>query len=222
MSSVDEQVLRRSKKSSDDKLNEFKEAQASQGNEEVENGEDLGSEEKAGVLKSVKKKAKEAKEKAKGIKEKVGAGIKKIKMILAGLLRKAWINLLPSWGLTIIWINIHAFLAKVFGHKIFCKLGEEWALRAKVLADKPGKSGEKFVKKVSKGLALPERMLWGCCNLVFLLLIISFLVQLMLMLEILTNPIGFLIENIGELFGYVWKWITGTNSGSVVEFSDID
>ncbi len=41
------------------------------------------------------------------------------------LLKWAWINLLPSLGLTIIYINMHVFLRLVFP-KAFCKLGEEW------------------------------------------------------------------------------------------------
>jgi len=42
------------------------------------------------------------------------------------LLQEAWINIIPSFGLTIIWINIHVFLGMVFGNNFFCKLGGEW------------------------------------------------------------------------------------------------
>ena len=42
------------------------------------------------------------------------------------LLQEAWINIVPSWGLTIIWINIHVFLGMIFGNNFFCKLGAEW------------------------------------------------------------------------------------------------
>lgn len=40
-------------------------------------------------------------------------------------LRWAWESLIPSWGLTIIYINMHAFLRLVFP-SAFCKLGDEW------------------------------------------------------------------------------------------------
>lgn len=40
-------------------------------------------------------------------------------------LRWAWESLIPSWGLTIIYINMHAFLRWVFP-SAFCKLGDEW------------------------------------------------------------------------------------------------
>lgn len=42
------------------------------------------------------------------------------------LLQQAWLNLIDSFGLTLIWINIHVFLRWVLGDKLFCKLGEEW------------------------------------------------------------------------------------------------
>ena len=42
-----------------------------------------------------------------------------------GLLKSAWSYLIPSWGLTLIWINIHVFLSWVMSG-VFCKLGEEW------------------------------------------------------------------------------------------------
>lgn len=40
-------------------------------------------------------------------------------------LQWAWETLIPSWGLTIIYINMHAFLRLVFP-SAFCKLGDEW------------------------------------------------------------------------------------------------
>lgn len=40
-------------------------------------------------------------------------------------LRWAWTVLVPSWGLSLIYINMHAFLRLVFP-SAFCKLGDEW------------------------------------------------------------------------------------------------
>lgn len=42
------------------------------------------------------------------------------------ILRWAWTTLIPSWGLSLIYINLHVFLKMVFGEKLFCKLGDEW------------------------------------------------------------------------------------------------
>lgn len=40
-------------------------------------------------------------------------------------LRWAWTTLIPSWGLSLIYINMHVFLRWIFPD-LFCKLGEEW------------------------------------------------------------------------------------------------
>ena len=67
--------------------------------------------------------ARQAKERAKKkIEEKITAPAK------AGtswLLKAAWLNLIDSFGLTLIYINMHVFLRHVFPDA-FCKLGEEW------------------------------------------------------------------------------------------------
>ncbi|HOE81087.1 MAG TPA: hypothetical protein PLC11_01740 [bacterium] len=41
------------------------------------------------------------------------------------LLKQSWMHLIDSFGLTLIYLNIHAWLGFLEGHKIFCKLGEE-------------------------------------------------------------------------------------------------
>ncbi len=51
----------------------------------------------------------------------VGAG-----QATAGLLKAAWLNLIDSFGLTLIYINLHIFGRSVFGERIFCELGQEW------------------------------------------------------------------------------------------------
>lgn len=58
----------------------------------------------------------------KKIEEKVTAPMKRGTGMM---LRWAWLNLIPSWGLTIIYLNTHVFLRLVFP-KVFCKLGDEW------------------------------------------------------------------------------------------------
>lgn len=42
------------------------------------------------------------------------------------LLKQAWLNVITSFGLSLIWIHFHALLAKVFKGKIFKPLGSEW------------------------------------------------------------------------------------------------
>ncbi len=48
-----------------------------------------------------------------------------MRRVTAELLKQSWANLLDSYGLTLIYLNIHAWFGFIEGHKIFCKLGEE-------------------------------------------------------------------------------------------------
>lgn len=47
------------------------------------------------------------------------------KMITKELLKQSWLNLIDSWGLTLIYLNIHPWAGFIEGNKVFCKLGEE-------------------------------------------------------------------------------------------------
>ena len=49
-----------------------------------------------------------------------------LQQFTAGLLKSAWINLIPSWGLTLLYIDFHWFMNKVLGDSVFCSLGSEW------------------------------------------------------------------------------------------------
>lgn len=44
----------------------------------------------------------------------------------AELLKQAWLNLIPSWGLTLLYINIHLIASEVLKSNYFCKSGSEW------------------------------------------------------------------------------------------------
>jgi len=41
------------------------------------------------------------------------------------LLKQSWMHLVDSFGLTLIYLNIHAWVGFIEGHKVFCKLGDE-------------------------------------------------------------------------------------------------
>ena len=66
------------------------------------------------------------------------AALSPMRIALAKLLQSAWTNLIPSWGLTLFYIDLHVFLGLVFGKDIFCDLGEEWTM---------GKTGMSVGKK---------------------------------------------------------------------------
>ena len=78
-----------------------------------------------------------------------GAGAK---FSTSALLKASWLNLIDSFGATLIYINIHVFLRWVLGEKFFCKLGEEWMPKqAEAAAGQAGKA-------VSKNAGMVEAM----------------------------------------------------------------
>jgi len=92
-----------------------------------------------------------------------------------GLLKSAWINIIPSWGLTLIWINIHVFLSWIFS-SMFCKLGDEWI----------PKSMSKYMKNVSAGLRVGESM-----GLVMLDLMVGiFIACIIVVINFMASPVS--------------------------------
>lgn len=48
--------------------------------------------------------------------------------VSAIILKWAWLNLMPSFGLTLIYLNFHLLGAYLFHISWFCKFGEEWSI----------------------------------------------------------------------------------------------
>lgn len=49
-----------------------------------------------------------------------------VRMATGELLKQSWLNLISSWGLTLIYINSHVMMRLIAGSDFFCKLGHEW------------------------------------------------------------------------------------------------
>lgn len=126
-----------------------------------------------------------------------------IKKSTSKLLRQSWLNLVDSFGLTFIWINIHAFLHVVIGDKFFCKLGAEWSdalpLPAELKDSPSAQKGMKAAETVEKmGVGCIDL---GCCAIIFLaLVVISLIVSF-----ISGNPLD-IIKNI---FQALWCYLGG-------------
>ena len=122
---------------------------------------------------------------------------------ISSLLKSAWLNLITSWGLTLIWIDIHVFGNQVFGNKLFCDLGEEW------IPDDYVGAKDKAPKELDapkKSIGLVENM--GCCclNLGCLLLILA-TVSLIAMIDgVINNPMKAVMATIES----IWNALTGT------------
>ncbi len=109
-----------------------------------------------------------------------------IKKGISSLLKSAWMNLIDSWGLTLVWIDIHVFGNQVMGNNIFCDLGEEW------IPDDYVGAKDKAPKELDapkKAIGLVENM--GCCclNLGCVLTIIMILSLFAMIAAALSNPL---------------------------------
>lgn len=127
------------------------------------------------------------------------------------LLQDAWINFIPSWGLTLIWINIHVFLSLVIGKDAFCKLGDEWLTGGisggakSVNAIVGGQSGHITIKKGGSCANIGESMVLAILDLVAIVVIIIILSLVAMLLKVVSNPLDFL----STLFGWVWSSAKG-------------
>jgi len=98
-------------------------------------------------------------------------------------LQWAWLTLIPSFGLSLIYINIHVFLKAVFGEKLFCKLGEEWI--PKPLAGAGGEAG----KGLSKSIGIIEVMGLLFLDLVAFIIILTALGLVVMIMGWIKHPL---------------------------------
>ncbi len=131
-----------------------------------------------------------------------------IKQSTSKLLQQAWLNLIDSFGLTLIWINLHVFLKQIFGEKFFCKLGEEWFPNTPAIS--PGSGGASEIansevgKKATKSVGTVEVMGLVVLDLGCLLIIIAIFVIVGMILKVVNNPLETIAALLGELWGALW------------------
>ncbi len=111
------------------------------------------------------------------------------KKSIAGLLKAAWENLISSFGLTIIWIDIHIFLSHVLGKDLFCELGEEWF----------PEGTPRNVEGAKKSVGITEGMGVACINIGYLLLLLATLAIIALIVSAVKNPFSTLVSIFGDL-----------------------
>jgi hypothetical protein len=106
------------------------------------------------------------------------------KMVTGEFLKTWWTQLIDSFGLTLIPLNLQAWAGFIEGHKVFCKLGEEWKA--------PG-----IFKKAIGWLEVAAML---SLDLLLLLLILAALSFLIFIINVMTHP----LENmkiLWDLFG---------------------
>lgn len=113
------------------------------------------------------------------------------KQSLSNLLKASWENLIDSFGLTIIWIDIHIFLSYVLGKDLFCSLGEEWL----------PKGTPRNLESAKKYVGLTEKMGVVVINILGLVLILFVLSLVAMIVAAIDNP----LKAISALFGSLWQ-----------------
>jgi hypothetical protein len=184
----------------------IKEREKNKGQEKSEDNEkeeqDENKEKKAGKLKKGYQQLmdtgwKGVKEKAK---QETKAYAKKkaatpIRMGTNRLLRWSWITLIPSWGLSLIYINIHAFMHMILP-SLFCELGDEW-VPAQI--KKAGAEGSRVARIIEKMVLMLAD--WIALFIVF----VAFALMTMLVyaatepLDALLKMGGALLKSLGEM-----------------------
>ena len=109
-------------------------------------------------------------------------------------LQWAWKALIPSWGLSLIYINIHVFLRFVLGDKLFCKLGQEWL--PKQISSVSGAPGD----MAGKTVGIVEVMVLLMLDLIAFLIILS-------IITIIVWIADSLIFKIWSATAKAWEWI---------------
>lgn len=98
----------------------------------------------------------------------------------AGALRWSWLAIIPSFGLSLIYTNLHAFMRLIFP-KFFCELGSEWFVGpAKVMGG--GAAGQ--------GVKMGEKMLLAMIDLVVLMVILVILAVIMILVDAASGIMG--------------------------------
>ena len=135
--------------------------------------------------------------------EKAESALNPAKMGTSSLLKWAWEALIPSFGLSLIWINMHVFLRLVLGEKLFCKLGEEWI--PKQASSALGEEG----KMAGKGIGLVEGMALLAFDLVLIFIILAGVSFIALIFDVIQNPLSYIGEALGTVLNVVWDSATG-------------
>ena len=102
-------------------------------------------------------------------------------------LRSYWRFLIPSYGLTLIGINLHGFFSLITGHSFFCKYGHEWV---EILKSRSRRNPTAYRTAVAMGdkLGILEKMLLLIIDFIVLSVIFLALVLLVAITMTLFEP----------------------------------
>lgn len=186
----------------DEDIEDGEEGESSSLREEIQKAKNGVSPESTGDIRKDKLAAMRA-QKGKELEQKktaVSAPMNPAKQSLAKVLQAAWENLITSFGLTLLWVDIHYILGYVFGKDLFCDLGEEWMMNKAAGANPAsGESADKVVEKAAKGIGCLEQAGCACLNGVGCLIIIFIASIIAMIVSAVSNPIQTGVSVLGDL-----------------------
>jgi hypothetical protein len=105
----------------------------------------------------------------------------------SALLKSAWENIISSWGLSFIWVDIHLFLRTVLSKTMFCAPGDEWTNNSL-----PGAGQTKRMLNTVEPIGI------GCMNLGCLLLLFLVACVISLIAWALNHPWHVLLSSLQD------------------------
>lgn len=109
-------------------------------------------------------------------------------------LQWAWYTLIPSWGISLLYIDLHVILSLVFGNHFFCKLGEEW------IPPQAKKAAGKDIKKSSSKIRIVEIIVVIGLNILAFFFGISVLAFFYAVIQFMTMST---LEKAGAIWGII-------------------
>jgi len=168
-----------------------------QGQTQATRGNSAGEQRRPGEIRRILKQARELAKKQKQEKSKGKASeVKDLasNLLTAQLLKLSWLNLIDSFGLTLIYINYHFLRAHMLKSPGYCKFGDEWMKGA------PGIKG----KAASFALGPVEILALFLLDAIVVMIFMIFLMFLVLIVEYYKKfnkylPWDFILQNIDYL-----------------------
>ncbi len=112
------------------------------------------------------------------------------------LLQQAWYNAVETFGLTLLYINVHVLGRWIFGEKFFCKLGHEW-LGGKKSIKGPGakQSGTGSIFGIAEdGLGLLEVAVLVIVDLIVAAIVLINFIELVFIAYVALHPVDALVS----------------------------
>jgi hypothetical protein len=113
-------------------------------------------------------------------------------LLTGQLLKNSWLYLIPSFGLTILYIDFHFFARYLLGSEKFCKFGEEWALK------------NSATREMTGGIQILEFIAFGVINL----LLFSFIGLVATLLYALADPAAVFKQILGTAWAGIKSFFT--------------